>query len=326
MNSGNGLSSSNSNLFVFKNGWTTTMNKDSGLTGPGMFKSRPQSSNNYARRQRNLVHGSERRVWKYNQSNNELVPSIQSLNPNKTQSNFNVHLINKPTPGNRMAVSGNGYVPGGGVKQPTSYFKTSSNHNEAHLSGTSEQQAFSLRESKEILNDTQNSNLMNLNQSAAARQSKNYALSNQDTSNQSNPNINQGWAKQGQRPSKHKVLTRATSASIKNTVPNKISRQSAYEISGPTQIKRPEADQHAIEFGYQKQMNNLFKVVSKPDLANEHTMRTEGTTVETTIQKTFDSHNNSMKDHIKNPMSQKPPRAEAKERPITSGMNRGMFY
>ena len=44
MNSGNGLSSSNSNLFVFKNGWTTT-NKDSNLSGPGMFKARPQSSN-----------------------------------------------------------------------------------------------------------------------------------------------------------------------------------------------------------------------------------------------------------------------------------------
>ena len=49
LNSGNGLSSSNSNLFVFKNGWTTT-NKDSNMQGVGMFKARPQSSNQYAKR------------------------------------------------------------------------------------------------------------------------------------------------------------------------------------------------------------------------------------------------------------------------------------
>lgn len=283
MNSGNGLASSNSNLFVFKNGWTTTMNKDQSLTGPGMFKSRPQSSHNYARRQRNLVQGSERRVWKYNQSNNELVPGIQSLNQNKTQSNFNVHHINKPSntsSSNRMAISGSGYVPGGGVKQPTSFFKTSSNQNEINLQATSEH-VMSLRESKEALNDTQNSNLINLNQSAAARQSKNFILTNPEPtmSNQTNA---QGWAKGG-RSNKNRMLMRATSASVKSTVPNRPSRQSAYEISGPTQVRRPEADSQAIEFGYQKQMNNLFKVISKPDLANQNTRRTEGTTVETTI-------------------------------------------
>lgn len=78
--------------------------------------------------------------------------------------------------------------------------------------------------------------------------------------------------------------------------------------------------------GYQKQMNNLFKVISKPDITNEMTRRTEGTTVETTIQKTFDSHNNSIKDQIKNPISQKPPRGDMKNRPISNGINSGLFY
>lgn len=75
LNSGNGLSSSNSNLFVFKNGWTTT-NKENNMSGPGIFKSRPQSSNNYVRRQRNMANGTDKRVWKYHQSNNELTPGI----------------------------------------------------------------------------------------------------------------------------------------------------------------------------------------------------------------------------------------------------------
>jgi hypothetical protein len=214
------------------------------------------------------------------------VPGIQSLNQNKTQSNFNVHHINKPsntTSSNRMAINGSGYVPGGGVKQPSSYFKSSSNQKENNTQETSDH-VLSLRESKELLNDTKNSNLMNLTQSAAARQSKNFVLSNQEPSlsNQSHPNINQGWAKHG-RTNKNRVLTRATSASVKSTVPNRVSRQSAYEISGPTQLRKPKNETDAIELGYQKQMNNLFKVISKPDLANQNTRRTEGTTVETTI-------------------------------------------
>jgi hypothetical protein len=71
-------------------------------------------------------------VWKYNQSNNELVPGIQSLNPNKTHSSFNVHHINNPghsTTSNRMAINGNGYAMGGGMKSTSGEnynFKTSS--------------------------------------------------------------------------------------------------------------------------------------------------------------------------------------------------------
>lgn len=145
LNSGNGLSSSNSNLFVFKNGWTTT-NKDQVITGPGMFKNRPQSSHNYARRHhRNMLKGSDQRVWKYNQSNNELVPGIQSLNPNKTHSSFNVHHINNVTNASsasqRMAISGNGYLASAAVKQTS--FKTSSNHKESNITKTSDQKVYS---------------------------------------------------------------------------------------------------------------------------------------------------------------------------------------
>ena len=77
---------SNSNLFVFKNGWTST-NKESVVSGPVNFKQRPQSSNHYAKkRQANGSSGasSDKRVWKYNKSNNEIVPGVSSLNPNKT--------------------------------------------------------------------------------------------------------------------------------------------------------------------------------------------------------------------------------------------------
>ena len=78
---------------------------------------------------------------------------------------------------------------------------------------------------------------------------------------------------------------------------------------------------------YKKKMDNLFKVFSKPDLANEMTRRTEGTTVETTIQKTYDSHNNSAKDVFKHIVNQRPPRAEiVKNRPQTSGNLNGLFY
>jgi hypothetical protein len=67
-----------------------------------------------------------------------LVPGVQSLNANKTHSSFNVHHINNPHPGNattshRMAISGNGYLAGGGVNKHTGNFKTSSNQKEPNL-------------------------------------------------------------------------------------------------------------------------------------------------------------------------------------------------
>lgn len=105
------------------------------------------------------------------------------------------------------------------------------------------------------------------------------------------------------------MLTRATSASVKNAVQmgTHNNKGNAYEITGPAGSRQGVRKQNTnvevsnqIELGYQKQMKNLFKVISKPDLANEMTRRTEGTTVETTIHKTYDSHNNSVKDAIKN--------------------------
>ena len=81
------------------------------------------------------------------------------------------------------------------------------------------------------------------------------------------------WIKSSgtKNPVKGRVLTRATSASVKNAVQMNAVNQQNYEISGVQQpfLKKQNTTQdERIELGYQKQMNNLFKVVSKPDLAN----------------------------------------------------------
>lgn len=65
----NSVNRSNSNLFVFKNGWTST-NKDATANGP-MFRQRPQSSNQFGKRppRNHLGSGgpsSDKRIWKYN--------------------------------------------------------------------------------------------------------------------------------------------------------------------------------------------------------------------------------------------------------------------
>jgi len=68
------------------------------------------------------MNGSDKRIWKYNQSNNELVPGIQSLNPNKTHSSFNVHQVSNNN--NRMTVHGSGFRVAG-PNQEIHNFKTS---------------------------------------------------------------------------------------------------------------------------------------------------------------------------------------------------------
>lgn len=62
-------------------------------------------------------------------------------------------------------------------------------------------------------------------------------------------------------------------------------------------------------YGYKESLNNMIKQVSKPDLASK---RTEVTTVETTIHKTFESQKDSVKDknNLTSLNSMKPPRLE----------------
>ena len=78
---GNSLAASNSNLFVFKNGWQSSKNEVPKGTS---YKQRPQSSNHYSTSKRQgLSSGgpsSANRVWKYNQTNNDKnVPGVSHL-------------------------------------------------------------------------------------------------------------------------------------------------------------------------------------------------------------------------------------------------------
>ena len=60
------MASSNSNLFVFKNGWTSSV--PTKQLGTGQVKTRPQSSHYTGyRKQKNLLNdkSSSTRVWKY---------------------------------------------------------------------------------------------------------------------------------------------------------------------------------------------------------------------------------------------------------------------
>lgn len=78
-------------------------------------------------------------------------------------------------------------------------------------------------------------------------------------------------------------------------------------------------------YGYKDHFNHMLKQTSKPDLASK---RTDATTVETTIHKTFDSHNNSIKDknNLTSLNSMKPPRLENfKNYPATAAGGQRMY-
>ena len=98
-------------------------------------------------------------------------------------------------------------------------------------------------------------------------------------------------------PSKQKsrLLTRATSASVRNAISH--NNYSLNEITGKgLGIRGTQAITDSATNAYANdtyKVNNLFKQVSKADLANEKTNRTDGTVDATTINKTFDSYSNS---------------------------------
>lgn len=94
-NFGTALSHSNQNLFVFKNGWTSTTNQKSPSGLATSFnthsKARPMSSNHYGRQRKNLVPPqSNARLWKHQNSNqNEVVASGYF---NNTSKNLNKNM------------------------------------------------------------------------------------------------------------------------------------------------------------------------------------------------------------------------------------------
>jgi hypothetical protein len=98
-------------------------------------------------------------------------------------------------------------------------------------------------------------------------------------------------------PSKQKsrLLTRATSASVRNAITN-----NNYSLNDVTRkglgIRGTQAVTDSATNAYANdthKVNNLFKHNSKADLANEKTNRTDGTVDATSLHKTFDSYSNS---------------------------------
>jgi len=90
---------------------------------------------------------------------------------------------------------------------------------------------------------------------------------------------------------KSRLLTRATSASVRNAITH--NNYSLNEITGKglgirgTQAITDSATNAYANDNYK--VNNLFKQGSKGDFANEKTNRTDGTVDATTMHKTFDS-------------------------------------
>jgi hypothetical protein len=86
------LAGSNSNLFVFKNGWSSGTQ--------GVQKSRPQSSNQNAYKRKPLAPASANRIWKYNQaptmSTTGFARTSSTHKLQETQQNF---LTNSTKPG-----------------------------------------------------------------------------------------------------------------------------------------------------------------------------------------------------------------------------------
>ena len=89
---------------------------------------------------------------------------------------------------------------------------------------------------------------------------------------------------------KSRLLTRATSASVRNAISH--NNYTLNEITGKGLGIRgtQPATAESITNAY---VNETHHKVSKGDNANEKTNRTDGTADATTMHKTFDSYNNS---------------------------------
>ena len=116
LNNSNSLAtSSNSNLFIFKNGWTSSQQVDkivshsknpsaNGGQAVSHFKYRPQSSNHHGYRKKGAPGvglTDANKIWQYNKygSKNDLVAGITTLKHTNSGIGYKGHIVSAPSSG-----------------------------------------------------------------------------------------------------------------------------------------------------------------------------------------------------------------------------------